>query len=264
VSEISILDFENATTSTKGKKEREKLTYKLGINAFLYMTLGRMVQFFVPEQSLIRISARRFGLIFVCLDILAFIVQLIGVGILVQTDAASDVVLRGVHIYMVGIAVQEIFIGLTIHLHRKLLEIERTGVQVGKMTNLAFNWRWLFYTMYFALTMITVCIFRQVHFGAFVLTLTSPNRFVSPSDWPNIRTALAPMSPPTLTSGTNTSSMLYRCSSLFLFSTSFTPVGFSKALILASDTRRRSPRWKRNRGNSKRKVHTQWPVIMFL
>lgn len=177
MSKISILVFENAIQGEKRKKK--KLTYELGINAFLYMTLGRMVQFFVPEQSLIRISARRFGLIFVCLDILAFIVQLIGVGILVQTDADSDVVLRGVHIYMVGIAVQEIFIicfiGLTIHLHRKLLEIERTGVQVGKMTNLAFNWRWLFYTKYFALTMITVCLSRQVHFGPFVLTSSFPD-----------------------------------------------------------------------------------------
>ncbi|CAI7614267.1 unnamed protein product [Penicillium manginii] len=146
------------------------LVAPIWINAFLYMTLGRMVQFFVPEQTLIRISARRFGLIFVCLDILAFVVQLIGVGILVQTDAATDVVLRGVHIYMAGIAVQEIFIvcfiGLTIHLHRRLLEIERTGVQVGKMANLAFNWRWLFYTMYFALIMITIRIaFRLAEYS---------------------------------------------------------------------------------------------------
>lgn len=135
------------------------------------MTLGRMVHFFVPEQTLIRISARRFGLIFVCLDILAFIVQLIGVGILVQIDAATDVVLRGVHIYMTGIAVQEVFIiffiVLTIHLHCKLLKIERDGVQLGKMTNLAFNWRWLFYTMYFALTMITVCFLAEVDQSSF-------------------------------------------------------------------------------------------------
>ena len=139
----------------------QKLTSRtIGINAFLYMTLGRMVQFFLPEQRLVKISAQRFGLIFVCLDIFAFIIQLIGVGILVQTDASNDTVLRGVHIYMGGIAIQETFIigfiGLTIHLHRKLLYFEKTGGQLEKMTNLSFNWRWLFYTMYFALTMITV------------------------------------------------------------------------------------------------------------
>lgn len=124
------------------------------------MTLGRMIQFFVPEQRLVGLSARRFGLIFVCLDVFTFIIQLVGVGILVQMDADTDTVLRGVHIYMGGIALQEafiiVFIGLTIHLHRKLLAMERAGLQVDKMTRISFNWRWLFYTLYFALTMIMV------------------------------------------------------------------------------------------------------------
>jgi hypothetical protein len=122
-----------------------------------------MVQFFVPEQRLVRISARRFGLIFVCLDIFAFIIQLIGVGILVQTDAKMDTIMLGVHIYMAGIGIQESFIMcflvLTIHLHRKLLHMENTGLQpMDKLARGPFNWRFLFYTLYFALTMITVCI----------------------------------------------------------------------------------------------------------
>ncbi|KAJ5222236.1 uncharacterized protein N7469_008476 [Penicillium citrinum] len=146
------------------------LVAPIWINAFLYMTLGRMVQFFVPEQRLIKISAQRFGLIFVCLDIFAFIIQLIGVAILVQTGASNDTVLRGVHIYMGGIAIQETFIigfiGLTIHLHRKLLHLENTGQQLGKMANTSFNWRWLFYTMYIALTMITIRIaFRLAEYS---------------------------------------------------------------------------------------------------
>ncbi|KAJ5090955.1 hypothetical protein N7532_009639 [Penicillium argentinense] len=147
------------------------LVAPIWINAFLYMTLGRMVQFFVPEQRLVRISARRFGLIFVCLDIFAFIIQLIGVGILVQTDAKMDTVMLGVHIYMAGIGIQESFIvcflALTIHLHRKLLHMENTGLQpMDKLARGPFNWRFLFYTLYFSLTMITIRIaFRLAEYS---------------------------------------------------------------------------------------------------
>jgi hypothetical protein len=45
------------------------------INAFVYMVLGRMIHLLVPEQKIFGISARRLTLIFVLLDIFAFLVQ---------------------------------------------------------------------------------------------------------------------------------------------------------------------------------------------
>lgn len=230
------------------------------------MTLGRMVQFFVPEQRLIKISAQRFGLIFVCLDIFAFIIQLIGVAILVQTGASNDTVLRGVHIYMGGIAIQETFIigfiGLTIHLHRKLLHLENTGQQLGKMANPSFNWRWLFYTMYIALTMITVSehdIPSQKSSLVFLTLFLLHTRFASLSDWQSIHMEQVQTSLQTHMSGTNMFSTPFPCSSPSLSSTYSTPAAFSRDQMEDFDTRRKSLRWKRSRKNSRKK--TDFPPL---
>lgn len=124
------------------------------------MTLGRMINFYIPDQKLRGISARRFGMIFVCLDIFAFFVQMVGAAFTTGKNAKKDVVLLGIHIYMGGIGLQELFIigftVLTIQLHLTMVAMERMGYRSEKMTNGSFPWRWLFYTIYFALTMITV------------------------------------------------------------------------------------------------------------
>jgi hypothetical protein len=41
----------------------------LWINAFVYMLLGRMVYYYIPDKKLFRIRAERMALIFVLLDI---------------------------------------------------------------------------------------------------------------------------------------------------------------------------------------------------
>lgn len=64
-----------------------------GINAFLYMTLGRMTHFFLPGQKLCGITARLFGLIFVSLDIVAFLVQLAGASMTTNTDGGTLVLM---------------------------------------------------------------------------------------------------------------------------------------------------------------------------
>ena len=130
-----------------------------GINAFLYMTLGRMIHFFIPERRFWHTSAHHFGTIFVCLDIFAFLVQAAG-AVLTSMDDNSKVML-GLHTYMGGIGLQEAFIicflGLTIHLHRKMIEMENAGQGLEKLSQCAFPWRWLFYSIYLALGLITVC-----------------------------------------------------------------------------------------------------------
>ncbi|KAJ5301175.1 uncharacterized protein N7443_006177 [Penicillium atrosanguineum] len=138
------------------------------INAFLYMTLGRMVNFFLPDKKLGRINARRFGLIFVCLDILAFMVQLGGAALSSNTGESMKTVMLGLHLYMGGIGLQELFIlcflALTIHLHRKLLQLERSGTETDlqKLSHGSYPWRWLFYTIYVALGLITVRIIFRI------------------------------------------------------------------------------------------------------
>ncbi|CAG7936096.1 unnamed protein product [Penicillium salamii] len=141
------------------------------INAFIYMTLGRMIYFFVPERKLAGISARHYGMVFVVLDIVAFLVQLGGASLTTNTDAETKTVMLGLHIYMGGIGMQEFFIlwflGLAIYLHWKMVQMEAGG-QIGmeKLQTGRFSWRWLFYSIYFALGMITVrIIFRLAQYA---------------------------------------------------------------------------------------------------
>jgi len=42
----------------------------LSINAFDYMLLGRLMQFFLPGESLLGISGGKMGVVFVCFDIM--------------------------------------------------------------------------------------------------------------------------------------------------------------------------------------------------
>jgi hypothetical protein len=124
------------------------------------MTLGRMIHYYHPRKTLAGISAKRYGLIFVTLDIIAFLVQLAGAAMTTGTGTETQTVLTGIHIYMGGIGMQEFFIlcflGLTIQLHRTILHMERDGQLSMEKAQGAFSWRWLFYSIYFALGMITV------------------------------------------------------------------------------------------------------------
>lgn len=127
------------------------------------MTLGRMIYFFVEDRKLAGISAQKYGVIFVWLDIVAFLVQLAGASITSQTGVKQSTIMVGVHLYMGGIGVQEFFIViftfLFIKLHRQMLHSERIGtLDLEKSHRGSLNWRWVFYGTYASLGMITVCI----------------------------------------------------------------------------------------------------------
>lgn len=132
----------------------------LWINAFLYMTLGRMVWFFDEKKKLAGLSAQRFGSLFVWLDIFSFLIQATGAVLSSQTDASHSSIMLGLHIYMGGIGAQEFFIlcftVMLVTLHRRLIKQEQRGIMLERLHNGTMPWRWLFYGMYFALTMITV------------------------------------------------------------------------------------------------------------
>ena len=80
------------------------------LNAFVYMTFGRMVLYFLPDKKVWRISARWLTFIFVMLDITAFIIQLIGALILTGRNSSLDTKQTGFDIYMIGVGIQELFI----------------------------------------------------------------------------------------------------------------------------------------------------------
>lgn len=148
----------------------------LWINAFLYMTLGRMLWFFDETRRLGGLSPQRFAMLFVGLDIVSFLVQAAGASITSQSNISQHMLIMGIHIYMGGIGLQEFFIlgfvGLLVTLHRRLVRQERRAVLLHRLHNGSLPWRWLFYGMYFALVMITVrIIYRLVQYA----TGTSPS-----------------------------------------------------------------------------------------
>ncbi|KAF8194801.1 RTA1 like protein-domain-containing protein [Mycena galopus ATCC 62051] len=135
----------------------------LWVNAFDYIVLGRMIHFFLPSHSILGISGSLLGIFFVMLDVVSFVIQLIG-GSLAGPTAPESEVFKGIHIYMGGIGLQQFFIfivlALAARLHRQLQRLERTGT--GKT-----NWRPLLFTLYASLGLITIRIFfRLIEFSA--------------------------------------------------------------------------------------------------
>ncbi|MCJ1423686.1 hypothetical protein MMC29_001570 [Sticta canariensis] len=134
----------------------------LWTNAYIYMVMGRMVYNFTATARLAGIKAWRFTLYFVLLDIVAFLAQLAGASSAAGHNTPRDQVLRGVHIYMGGIGLQQafifIFLFLAIKFHRGLLREAQTS-----KTSQALR---LLYVLYAALFLITVrIIFRLVEYS---------------------------------------------------------------------------------------------------
>ncbi|OAL65134.1 RTA1 domain protein [Trichophyton rubrum] len=151
----------------------------LWINAYVYMVLGRMVHFFLPDKRCFGISARRLTVIFVCLDVIAFLTQGASTSLL-NSDTASTIKigidlctftsltlqtiqLPNMSIDMGGIGLQElfilIFIGLAVRFQYKMAIVEQIEQSKGP-------WRPLLYTVYAALVLITIrIIYRLVEFS---------------------------------------------------------------------------------------------------
>ncbi|KAF7377201.1 RTA1-domain-containing protein [Mycena sanguinolenta] len=130
----------------------------LWINAFLYVLMSRLVYFFVPEKHVAGISARRLSLCFVLLDITAFLVQA-GGGSMISSDTPSTALL-GIHIYMGGIGLQQLFVlgftGLVVRFHYKMLRLDGST-----------EWKRPLYLMYTSLTLITIrIVFRLIEFSS--------------------------------------------------------------------------------------------------
>ncbi|KAJ6584385.1 RTA1 like protein-domain-containing protein [Mycena capillaripes] len=132
----------------------------LWINAFLYVLMSRIVHFFVPEKHVAGISARRLSLCFVLLDITAFLMQA-GGGLIINSDTPR-IALMGIHIYMGGIGLQQVFIlgfvALVVRFHYKM---NRLGGSTGA------EWKCPLYVMYASLILITIrIVFRLIEFSS--------------------------------------------------------------------------------------------------
>ncbi|KAH8730727.1 RTA1 like protein-domain-containing protein [Phaeosphaeriaceae sp. PMI808] len=139
----------------------------LWVNAFAYMTAGRLIWTFHPDKKIWGFKAISLGKWFVWLDIFSFIVQGAG-GTMLNPGNSAKAMDVGKKLYMVGVGVQELFIllftALIVKFHRDALGFERQGLlHSGKGSKL---WKWLTYALYSALLLITMrIIFRLVEFS---------------------------------------------------------------------------------------------------
>jgi hypothetical protein len=82
-------EFGGFAVRAGGSKHQDKFVFSfistllilvapMWINAFIYMVMGRMIYFFIPEKQIWGIKGINIAKVFVWLDIVAFIVQVIG------------------------------------------------------------------------------------------------------------------------------------------------------------------------------------------
>ena len=116
------------------------------------MLLARMIYFYLPTHSIFSIPASVLALAFVSLDFVSFVIQIIG-GSYAGPTAPMAQQLKGVHIYMGGIGLQQffifIFLALGVKFHREMLKREYTGRAKQ-------GWKRLLFTLYASLGFITV------------------------------------------------------------------------------------------------------------
>lgn len=136
----------------------------LWVNAFDYIVLARMINFFVPERRIGIFKPSLLAKIFVLLDFGSFIIQMIG-GFM--ATGTSEQQMNGIHVYMAGIGIQQFFIVcflvLAVQFHRLMLKLDQNGRLFGDKK----KWRKLLYVLYASLLFITVRIFyRLIEFSS--------------------------------------------------------------------------------------------------
>lgn len=138
-----------------------------GVNAFAYMVFARTVYFYSPNRKVWFFSPSSLALIFVTLDIISFVIQLVGGG-MAGPGASAESQKKGLSIYMGGIGMQEgfivLFLGLVIKFHRDQLQANRVGRLTADKVG---GWKWLVWALYGCLLAITIrIIYRLAEFSA--------------------------------------------------------------------------------------------------
>ena len=100
----------------------------LWVNAYIYMVLGRMIHFFLDDDRVFGLKARRITVMFVIFDILSFLVQATGASMSSGQPGPSEVRL-GLHVYMAGVGAQLffncIFLALAIRFQQLVQNLDR-------------------------------------------------------------------------------------------------------------------------------------------
>ncbi|KAK6356930.1 hypothetical protein TWF718_001268 [Orbilia javanica] len=161
------------------------------INAYAYMVLGRMVWYYLQDKRVASIQAKRLTVIFVWLDIIAFLVQLTGASMASFRDTDSNSTEQekidsanaqklGLNIYMGGIGFQLfwilVFSGFAWRFRVKAVMERDQGCGVHRDS----SWKQILVILYFTLLMITIrIIFRLVEFsgGSFNTKLTTTESY---------------------------------------------------------------------------------------
>ncbi|KAK6333622.1 hypothetical protein TWF730_003808 [Orbilia blumenaviensis] len=148
------------------------------VNAYAYMVLGRMVWYYLSDKSIARIRAPRLTVIFVWLDIIAFLVQLVGASMASFRDTDSNSTEKelldaakaqklGLNIYTGGIAFQlfwiVVFFIFAWRFRVKIVQERNQGCSIHRDSNPTHLLIVLFCTL---LMIATRIIFRLAEFSA--------------------------------------------------------------------------------------------------
>jgi hypothetical protein len=141
----------------------------LWINAFVYMTAGRLIYTFHPDKRVFGIKAISLGKWFVWLDVVSFLIQATG-GLMLNPGNDAKTMDAGKKIYMSGVGVQQgfifLFLGLIVKFHIDALAHERQGELPATNGKKSQMWKWLTYAVYAVLALITMrIIFRLIEFS---------------------------------------------------------------------------------------------------
>ncbi|ESZ96750.1 hypothetical protein SBOR_2894 [Sclerotinia borealis F-4128] len=160
----------------------------LWINAFVYMVLGRMIYFFIPDQKVWGMRGIRIAKVFIWLDVIFFIAQLAG-AVLISPGAEHTTLKIGIHIYMGGIAFQELCIVISTAIAIQFLFImQQREKSIGVSTNQILdqrhrNWRPLLSMIFASLALITTrIIYRLIEFSSGFDPMENPNP-ISYHEW---------------------------------------------------------------------------------
>ncbi|KAI9761959.1 MAG: hypothetical protein M4579_000742 [Chaenotheca gracillima] len=131
----------------------------LWINAFVYMTVGRMMYFYMPEQKILGLRAERLTICFVFLDFVALAIQSGGGSSLSQGDEKSRQI--GIDVYMVGVGLQQLFV-LMFFFVTYQFQHKACRMDTGRST----NWKPLLCAVYAVLNLITTrIVYRIIEFA---------------------------------------------------------------------------------------------------
>jgi hypothetical protein len=138
----------------------------LWINAFVYMTISRMVHFYIPDQKAAGIRSTLISRVFVWSDIVTFIVQAVG-GMMTAPGSDATTIQNGLNIYIAGIGLQQaciaVFFVVMIFFGRRASAVDRSTGNYGSPSEQAAmpkkSWRATLYGLYAVLVFITVSFF---------------------------------------------------------------------------------------------------------